>query len=176
MTDPPDLRILPVLESDIADLVALARAIWYRHYPDMISVEQIEYMLGQRYHADLIRAQLKSGRAWWDKLVLNDAMVAFSSCELSDHAGEMKLDKLYVRYDLRGQGYGSLLIRNVEQRARAAGCTRLCLQVNKNNRSAIEAYRRNGFTVAEEATFDIGNGFYMDDYVMAKQVGPEQQA
>jgi diamine N-acetyltransferase len=176
MTTAPDLRILPLLESDIADLVALARAIWYRHYPDIISVEQIEYMLDQRYHPDLIRAQLASGRAWWDKLVENGAMVAFSSCELSDRHAEMKLDKLYVRYDLRGKGYGSRLIRNAEQRALAAGCTRLCLQVNKNNRSAIEAYRRNGFTVAEEATFDIGNGFYMDDYVMAKQVAPEQQA
>jgi ribosomal protein S18 acetylase RimI-like enzyme len=175
MTDQPDPRILPVLESDIAELVALARAIWYRHYPDIISVEQIEYMLGQRYHPAVIGAQLESGRAWWDKLMVDGVMVAFSSCELSDHEGEMKLDKVYVRYELRGHGYGSLLIRNAEQRARAAGCTRLCLQVNRNNRSAIAAYRRNGFTVAQEAKFDIGNGFYMDDYVMCKRVGPAQQ-
>ena len=57
------LHILPVRESDIAEVVELARAIWYQHYPDIISVEQIEYMLGQRYHPDLIRAQLASGRA-----------------------------------------------------------------------------------------------------------------
>jgi ribosomal protein S18 acetylase RimI-like enzyme len=169
-----DLNILPVLEPDIDTLVALARAIWYRHYPDIISVEQIEYMLGQRYHPDLIRAQLASERVWWDKLVMHGAMIAFSSCELSDHAGEMKLDKIYVRYDLRGHGHGSRLIRNVEARALAAGCTRLSLQVNKNNRSAIEAYRRNGFSVAQAAKFDIGNGFYMDDYVMAKALGGEQ--
>ena len=175
MPEPADLHILPVRESDIAEVVELARAIWYQHYPDIISVEQIEYMLGQRYHPDLIRAQIASARAWWDKLVVDGAMVAFSSCELSDHPGEMKLDKLYVRYDLRRHGYGSRLISNAEQRARAAGCTQLRLQVNRNNRSAVDAYRRNGFTVAEEAKFDIGNGFYMDDYVMAKAVGPEQQ-
>ena len=175
VTDQPDLAILPVLESDIADLVALARAIWYRHYPDIISVEQIEYMLNQRYHPDLIRTQLASGRAWWDKLVSSDAMIAFSSCELSDHPGEMKLDKIYVRYDLRGQGFGSRLIRSVEAHALAAGCKRLSLQVNKNNHSAIEAYRHNGFTVAQSAKFDIGNGFYMDDYVMAKEFGGERR-
>jgi len=175
MAEPAHLDILPVRESDIAEVVELARAIWYQHYPDIISVEQIEYMLGQRYHPDLIRAQLASGRAWWDKLVVDGAMVAFSSCELSDHAREMKLDKLYVRYDVRRHGYGSRLIGNAEQRARAAGCTQLRLQVNRNNRSAVDAYRRNGFTVVEEAKFDIGNGFYMDDYVMAKTVGPEQQ-
>jgi ribosomal protein S18 acetylase RimI-like enzyme len=174
-TGEADLRILPVLESDVDALIALARAIWYQHYPDIVSVEQIEYMLDQRYHPDLIRAQLVSEGAWWDKLVQNGAMVAFSSCELSDQPAELKLDKLYVRYDLRGRGYGSLLIRNAEERARAAGCTRLCLQVNKNNRSAIEAYRRNGFSVAQAARFDIGNGFYMDDYVMAKEIGQERQ-
>ena len=78
-------RIEPVREADIATLVQLARDIWYRHYPNIVSVEQIEYMLGQRYHPDAIRAQLASERAWLDKLMLNDVMVAFSSCELSEH-------------------------------------------------------------------------------------------
>jgi diamine N-acetyltransferase len=169
-----ELRILPVTEPDIDALVELARAIWYRHYPAIITEEQIEYMLNQRYHPDVIRAQLASASAWWDKLLLDDAMVAFSSCELSAHPGEMKLDKIYVRYDLRGHGLGSRLIRHVEAHALRAGCTRLSLQVNKNNRSAIEAYLRNGFTIARSAKFDIGNGFYMDDYVMTKALDGEQ--
>jgi ribosomal protein S18 acetylase RimI-like enzyme len=168
-------QISPVTEADIEPLIALARDTWHRHYPDMISVEQIEYMLDQRYRPELIRAQIASQRAWWDKLVVNGAMVAFSACELAESAGEMKLDKVYVRYDLRGLGYGSLLIGNAETRARAAGCTRLSLQVNKNNASAIAAYTRNGFTVARAVKFDIGGGFYMDDYVMVKELGAEPQ-
>ena len=61
-------QILPVLESDIDDLIALARNIWYRHYPDIVSVEQIEYMLDQRYQPDLIRAQICGGHAARDWL------------------------------------------------------------------------------------------------------------
>ena len=80
----------------------------------------------------------------------------------------MKLDKLYVRYDLRGRGYGSLLLRHVEEKARARGRTRLYLRVNKNNANAIDAYLRNGFAVTAAARFDIGRGFIMDDYVMSK--------
>jgi GNAT superfamily N-acetyltransferase len=95
-------------------------------------------------------------------------MVAFACCELGEHRDTMKLDKLYVRYDLRGRGYGSLLLSHVEERARSLECTRLYLQVNKNNRSAIDAYLRNGFSVSEAARFDIGRGFIMDDYVMSK--------
>ena len=85
----------------------------------------------------------------------------------------MKLDKLYVLNDLHGQGYGSALMRHVEERARAQRCAQLYLQVNKNNRSAIEAYLKNGFVVAQAATFDIGRGFYMDDYVMTKDIRPK---
>jgi ribosomal protein S18 acetylase RimI-like enzyme len=95
-------------------------------------------------------------------------MVGFAACEVGEHAGEIKLDKIYVRYDLRGKGYGSLLIRHIEQRARAAGYRSIYLQVNKRNASAIRAYERNGFIIRAAATFDIGNGFIMDDYVMAK--------
>ena len=49
------VAILPLGEQDIPALIELARAIWYAHYPSIITVEQIEYMLGQRYHPDLIR-------------------------------------------------------------------------------------------------------------------------
>ena len=164
----PDVQILPLREEDVPDLVRLAREIWYAHYPSIITVEQIEYMLDQRYRPDTICGQLANGTVWWDKLLLGGAMVAFASYELSEHADAMKLDKLYVRYDLRGRGFGSLLMRHVEERTRAHGRTRLYLQVNKNNASAIDAYLRNGFAVTEAARFDIGRGFIMDDYVMSK--------
>jgi ribosomal protein S18 acetylase RimI-like enzyme len=58
----------------------------------------------------------------------------------------------------------------VEDIARKQGCHTVYLQVNKNNTSAIEAYQRNGYAVRESATFDIGQGFVMDDYVMAKKL------
>jgi len=172
----PEARIVPLREEQIPELIRLAREIWFQHYRSIITVEQIEYMLAQRYHPDAIRAQLAGGAAWWDTLMLNEDMVAFTSYELGKHPQEMKLDKLYVRYDLRGRGHGSELIRHVEHQARLRGCRRLVLQVNKNNASAIDAYRRNGFEVIEATKFDIGGGFEMDDFVMAKDVGPSAPA
>ena len=166
----PAARIAPLREEDIPTLIKLARGIWYAHYPSIITVEQIEYMLGQRYTPDVIRAQLASDTVWWDKLLVDGEMVAFAAYELGDDPFAMKLDKLYVREDLHGLGYGSLLMRHVEEQARKRSCTRLYLQVNKNNRRAIEAYLKNGFTVREAAKFDIGGGFYMDDYVMSKDI------
>ena len=52
--------------------------------------------------------------------------------------------------------------------ARGQGCGWLTLAVNKNNASAIAAYLKHGFRIAEAVTKDIGGGFVMDDYVMER--------
>jgi hypothetical protein len=46
------------------------------------------------------------------------------------------------------------------------------MQVNKANARAIDAYRKAGFRIAQEAVFDIGHGFIMDDYLMEKHIEP----
>jgi ribosomal protein S18 acetylase RimI-like enzyme len=61
-----------------------------------------------------------------------------------------------------------MMLRHVEERARERGCRSLVLQVNKRNDIAVAFYRKAGFSVREEAVFDIGGGFVMDDYVMEK--------
>lgn len=164
-------RIEPVSDADIPSLVALARDTWHRHYPAIISVAQIEYMLAERYHPDLIRSQLRLRGVWWDKLVTAEGLAAFAATESGARAGEIKIDKLYVGYQLRGRGFGAALLQHIDQRAIDMGIQRLYLQVNKYNTSAIGAYRRSGFEITESARFDIGNGFVMDDYVMARVPG-----
>ncbi len=166
-----DLLIAPLGDSDVPALVALARDTWRRHYPSIISEAQIEYMLAQRYDEAAIRAQIGLPDTWWDVMKQDGALAGFAQYERSG-ADAIKLDKIYVGYDRRGQGLGSLLLRHVESEARAKGARRLYLQVNKNNVSAIGAYRRNGFEVAREVVVDIGGGFVMDDYVMEKVLAP----
>ena len=154
--------------ADIPALAALARDTWHRHYPAIISTAQIEYMLAERYHPDVIREQLGRAEMWWDLLVTDAGLAAFAATETGAQAGEIKIDKLYVRYELRGRGLGAALLTYLERRAIGMGIGRLYLQVNKHNASAIGAYRRSGFEIVESAVFDIGDGFVMDDYIMAK--------
>ena len=165
-----DIVIEPLREADIPALIALARDTWFKHYPDILTTAQIEYMLAQRYSDAVIRAQLADPDIWWDRLLLDGELAAFAQYERSDPPGTLKVDKLYARHELRGRGLGSTLLRHIEDEARAMGFSRLKLQVNKNNVSAIGAYRKNGFVVAESAVFDIGHGFVMDDYVMVKEL------
>lgn len=162
--------ISPLQAGDIPELAALARDVWHKHYPSIITPAQIDYMLSQRYSDSVIREQLGSERYWWDQLRHNGEMVAFAATELTDHPGEMKLDKLYVKYEQRRGGFGTELLNHVEARAKSLGCHRLYLQVNKNNTSAIGAYQKNGFVIADSVVFDIGAGFVMDDYILEKRL------
>ena len=82
----------------------------------------------------------------------------------------MKLHKLYLLPELHGRGLGSRLLQHCEREVRAGGARRLILSVNKRNAQAIAAYKRNGFVIAESVVTDIGGGFVMDDYIMAKSI------
>src|SRR6266498_3668976 len=94
--------------------------------------------------------------------------VGFAAWYATGTPGEVKLDKLYVLQAYQRQGVGARLIARVESAAKLAGATTLVLNVNKNNTQAIRAYEKHGFAIRASVEVDIGHGFVMDDYVMAK--------
>jgi ribosomal protein S18 acetylase RimI-like enzyme len=168
MADIDALSIVGATDADLAAVADLAGVIWRRHYPGIITREQIDYMLGIGYsHAALSRFVEEAG-AGLDLARLGARLVGFAAYYRVNGGRELKLDKLYVLQDVQGRGVGSRLIVEVEAAARAQGCTALILQVNKNNKQAIRAYEKNGFAIREAVVVDIGRGFVMDDYVMAK--------
>ena len=162
------LSIAAATESDLAAVAELAGAIWRRHYPGIITPEQIDYMLALGYsHAALSRFIEDEG-AGLDLARFGERLAGFSAYYRTDGGHELKLDKLYVLQEFQGRGVGSRLIASTEAAARAQRCSALILNVNKNNAQAIRAYEKNGFVIREAVVVDIGGGFVMDDYVMAK--------
>jgi GNAT superfamily N-acetyltransferase len=165
-----EAKIEPVTEADVERLVALAREIWHAHYPAIIGIAQIEYMLAQRYEPQVVRTELGRDGTWWDKLVVGTEMTGFASYFLTGSTGEMKLDKLYVHPAHQRRGYGGRMIEQACAVARERGCDRLVLAVNKGNREAIAAYLKHGFTMADAVVKNIGGGYVMDDYILVKPV------
>lgn len=163
-----DLRISAVCDADVTRVIALARETWYLHYPGLITVAQIDYMLAQRYGENLVRAQIASDDICWDKIEVDDTLAGFASVEYDDRARSAKLDKIYIHPRFQRRGLGSALLNHVERRSVQRDCARVWLQVNKNNIASITAYQRNGYRIAESARFDIGLGFVMDDYILEK--------
>lgn len=168
MPFPERTRLIPITENDFATLARLAETIWRSHYIKIITREQIEYMLAGRYVPEKLRAYLGSDRRWLKLLWQGDEAIGYCSYSITENPDEMKLEQLYLLPGLHGQGLGGEMLRHVESQARAKGMKSLMLTVNKHNAGSIAVYRKAGFTVREEARFDIGNGFVMDDYVMSK--------
>jgi ribosomal protein S18 acetylase RimI-like enzyme len=161
-------RLDAMTAADFETVARLAEMIWREYYTKIVSSAQIDYMLAGRYTPEKLRLYLNADDRWLMLLRIDDRAVGYCSYALADDPGEMKLEQLYLLPELHGQGLGGLMLRHVEGQARARGRSTLVLQTNKRNDIAITFYRRAGFTVREEAVFDIGNGFVMDDYVMEK--------
>jgi diamine N-acetyltransferase len=154
--------------ADLAIVQDLARTIWQRHYPGIISVEQIEYMLERGYAASALADFLTASGAGLVLARVDDVPVGFAAWYRPEESATTKLDKLYVLQEYHGQGIGRRLVDHVEVAARADAASTLILNVNKRNAASIAAYRSFGFAIREEVVVDIGSGFVMDDYVMAK--------
>ena len=160
------MDIRPATIEDIPSIRALAREIWHAHYPGIITIEQIEFMLGWMYSSEEIERQLNSATCW-EIVVCSGELIGFASYEREADL-RVKLHKLYVSTAHQRRGVGQRLLAHIMKKAAQFGGREVWLQVNKRNTSAIAAYKKAGFHIAKEATFDIGHGFVMDDYLMAK--------
>ncbi len=163
-------HISTAVEADLSAISKLAGVIWRACYPGIITNEQIDYMLARMYAPDVLRDEIRSQGIRYCQLLVDNKPVGFASYGPTAEPGVMKLHKLYLLPELHGRGLGSHLLQHVEREARAEGGRRLILSVNKRNAKAIATYRRNGFVIADSVVTDIGNGFVMDDYIMAKDL------
>jgi diamine N-acetyltransferase len=173
---PADVTLTPVTEPDFPVLRELAGTIWRQHYAGIISAAQIDYMLAGRFSDEALREHVQAADRWLELLRVSGAPVGYCGYEVASMDGEeraaaaMKLGQLYVLESHRGMGFGRFMLGHIEGRSRELGRRSLWLQVNKGNTGAIGFYTAAGFEVVREAVFEIGGGFVMDDYVMAKTI------
>jgi diamine N-acetyltransferase len=175
---PDGTQIIPAAEADLPVISELAGVIWRECYPGIITRAQIEYMLARMYALGVMRDEIRTQGVRYDLLLVDAKPAGFASygpvaatpSPPTNPAFEFKLHKLYLLPELHGRGLGSWLLQHVEREVRRLGARRLILSVNKRNAKAIAAYQRNGFAIADSIVTDIGNGFVMDDHVMAKDL------
>lgn len=152
-------------ESEYPIAYRLAQEIWDTTYNVILSPEQIKYMLDMMYAPEVIAKELAEGIAF-EFVKDNGTPIGFLSYGFYHGDETMKLHKVYLSDIYHGQGIGSMMLQHAIAAAKKAGAKKLILNVNKNNARAIKAYERNGFSLVEKVKNDIGNGFYMDDFVM----------
>jgi ribosomal protein S18 acetylase RimI-like enzyme len=155
-----DIRLVSLKELSI--LEDLARRIWPHTYSEIITKEQMEFMLNWMYSTETLTQQWKAGHEFYLISKVNTD-IGFIAIEQAGH--EMKVNKLYVLPEVQGCGAGKRLMEKAIERAKDKKCTHLFLQVNRANKAKF-FYDKLGFTIRSEEDFDIGNGYFMNDYIM----------
>ena len=154
---------------DIDSIIELAGKIWPATYQPILSSDQIHYMMNLFYSADSLRDQMLVQKHSF--LILESAGLpsGFASySKIGGHA-EYKLHKIYVLPGLQGQGLGKILLNHILDLLKKQGAFKLVLNVNRYNK-ARQFYERMGFTVIREEDFDIGNQYFMNDFVMELRI------
>ena len=154
--------------TDRALIRSISERTWPSTYGHIISQEQIDFMLEWMYSDESLATQMNTGCTFYIASMNGDDIGFCSVSPEDEKAAESKvhkLNKLYVLPAAQGTGAGKALLNQAIEVAKAAGSSSIFLQVNKHN-NAYHFYLKQGFIKESEFKFDIGNGFYMDDYVM----------
>lgn len=148
----------------IEDIRQIAYKTWPETYSEILSPEQLSYMLDQFYNEAYLSERMQQGNLFY-LLQRADEFLAFMELAIDEKPGYTKLHKLYVLPKAQGLKLGRLLIDEAILIARQAQQQGIFLNVNRYNK-ALSFYERLGFEVIETVDIHIGNGFYMNDFIM----------
>lgn len=149
---------------DIPLIRELTFAIWPQTYASLLTQEQIDYMLEMMYSPASLQKQMEQDGCTFIVVYDEETPVAFSSFS-ETKPRVWKLHKIYVLATQQGKGTGKFIIDHIVSQIKPLQAKALQLQVNREN-TAQHFYKKLGFEIIETADFDIGNGYFMKDYVM----------
>lgn len=147
----------------------IAHITWPVAFGEILSRDQLAYMMDMMYSEDVLENQIHSGHEFY---VYSEGgkNLGFMGVE-PDYKGkkQLKIHKLYILPQQQGKGIGQQFIALAEERAKELGQEMLTLNVNRFNK-ALHFYENLGFTNVRSEDIDIGQGYLMEDYVLEKSV------
>jgi GNAT superfamily N-acetyltransferase len=144
----------------------IARKTWPIAYGEILGKEQLDYMLNRFYSFSSLSESMDSGHLYY-LYVENENPLGFVSIQFMDDGKSMKIHKLYVLPNQQGKGIGERLFQKAVCTLVDKGFKRLFLNVNRFN-SALQFYLRMEMKIEKEENIDIGQGYWMEDYVLEK--------
>ena len=155
---------------DIPTIHAMASVVFPDTYRKILSPEQIDYMMEWMYSEDNLHRQMtEEGHIYYLAHRENRPAGYLSIQPEGEHT--FHLQKLYIMPEFQGMQLGKRLF---EQAFRAIkeihpGLCQMRLNVNRQNK-ALTFYQKMGMTKVDEGDFAIGNGYYMNDYIMGLEI------
>lgn len=154
-------------QSDLHIVNDLALQIWEPTYKEILSTEQLGYMFEMMYSVENLEKQLLQLNHKFFIFYLNDKPVGYLSIEQKSES-HFNLQKIYTLPSMKGKGLGKFMVRVAIEYAGELSKSHpftIELFVNRHN-PAVDFYKHLGFVIVDERDFHVGNGYYMNDYVM----------
>ena len=148
-------------DNEIKEISRLANIIWNEAYKELLSKNQITYMLEKYLSFNAIKTNISEGYKY-TLLVENNCNIGFMAYIIYENY--IFLSKLYILNEYMDKGFGSQSINYLKKYNLPIELT-----VNKYNINAYNKYLHLGFNVIDSVVTDIGNGYVMDDYIMRKK-------
>ena len=155
--------------NDIDLIRQMTFRIWPQTYSAILTAAQLEYMLDMMYSEASLKEQIEQKKHSFIIVYHNEEPVGFASysTKASFTKDEYRLHKIYILPGMQGAGAGKKTIEFIINDITPAGAKFLELNVNRHN-TAKTFYEKLGFHVIKEEDNAIGEGFFMNDYVMRK--------
>ena len=161
------MKLIEATVKDIPLIQDLAKRSWENAYADILSVEQMEYMLAEMYSETEITNHFQNPYYHY-YLIQDENNSSFEGFIGYEHHYEdqtTKLHRIYLVPESKGKGFGKEALQFLNLKVAENGDERIILNVNKYN-AARNFYESQGYNVFGEGAFDIGKGFIMDDFLM----------
>jgi len=156
---------------DFETIRQIAFETWPNAYGKIVTQEQLDYMLDKIYAIDSLQHQQENlGHRFIVAVDENNAAIGFASFSTYENQNNHhRLHKLYVLPNQQQKGIGKLLLESIYSEIRKKGNGSIELNVNRYN-NALAFYQKLGYEILREEDIDIGEGFYMNDYVLFRIV------
>lgn len=159
------LEIVNATGEDIPTIKDLAERTWRVTYSELLSAEQLSYMLKMIYSEESLKTVMDNNSQQFILLREDGISLGFAAYgPRPEDPSIFKLHKLYLLPETQGRGLGKKMLDEVKRRTVDSGRKILDLNVKRDN-PAKSFYEKCGFRVIREE--DIPFGPYMlEDYIM----------
>ena len=163
------ISIRKATPSDIPLIRSLAEVVFPATYTPLLPDGQVEYMMQWMYSEESLRRQMAEGHTYYIAF-LDEVACGYLSVEQQSES-LFHLQKIYILPTFQGRGIGKELFAIAVTHVREAGTLPAALELNVNRENrAVGFYQRMGMHRARTVDVEIGEGFYMNDYIMALEV------
>lgn len=148
----------------IKQISNMAEVIWKEHYKGILSDSQIEFMLHFFQSENAIIEQIKEENYRYFLIKSENKPAGYFAIVKKEN--HIFLSKIYILKEFRKKGLATSALQKIQKISKENNFNRIRLNVNKDNTSSIEAYKKLGFKIVDSIMIYIGSGFILNDFIM----------